>query len=433
MYAEQRQCPTNGPPTEEIEAALCAVVDRFTQAWLTDQSGAHELQRLWCRKDSIATIELVTFGSALRSAGAIDHVWTHRQVGVMRGPDANNRRGACFEILGLGYFAPTYHVTPAPNNQPGYDLNVRVADDYQLRVSLKCYAESSHERNFQQRAAKAKEKFLHACSERIHAVQVVVEAVVHPNEDAWQRLFAKLTELAARFNGFPLTVQLETWTISLCPLAPPPGETLAHGHLSHTFICVAPYHKNEQQNFLSKLEVAISNAERNIRGSDDGFPWIMIRLPPTACSNSLQAWTQEYLNGLADPKVLCVSFLQPYIVVDEKKGTTYIAHYCAAAASGALVRQAKGALRLVTPFGVPTSQPPLWQLNGSDTPVPVNDRYIYQSGKHFALAGGNGSDLQGNVSIRAPGIEQVAVFRIGSEQIVIAGRWGAAALLLIGG
>jgi hypothetical protein len=433
MYAEHRQCPTDGPSTEEMNVALEAIADHFTEAWLTDKTGGHELQCLWRRKDALASIELVTFGSALKSADAIDPAWTGRQIKIMQRSDVNNRRGACFEILGLGYFAPTYLVIPAPDGQPGYDLRVMVTEEYQLRVSLKCYAESTHERNFRKKGEQARDKFLQACSGRSHAVQVLVEALVHPSESEWQMLFAKLIELAKSYNGWPLTTQVDkSWIVSLMPLALTPGEVFSPQHLSYTFICLAPYHQNEQQNFLSKLEGAISNAEKHIRGTDGGPPWIMIRLPPTASSTSLQAWTQEYLNGLSNPKVLCVSFLQPYFVVDVATQTNYVAHHFTTAASPALVDRTRGGLRLVTPFGVPTAQPPLWQLHSSDVSVVLKDRYMHQSGKHFMLAQGNGSDWECNVSLKASGIEQVAVFNPNGQPFVIEGLW-CTDLLLIGG
>jgi hypothetical protein len=69
-----------------------------------------------------------------------------------------------------------------------------------------------------------------------------------------------------------ITVRVDSsWTISLIPLQIQPDAVLSPQHLSYTFICVAPYHKNEQQNFLSKLEGAISNAESTSAVPTVGF------------------------------------------------------------------------------------------------------------------------------------------------------------------
>jgi hypothetical protein len=158
----------------------------------------------------------------------------------------------------------------------------------------------------------------------------------------------------------------------------------------------------------------------------------MIRLPPTASSASLQAWTQEYLESLPDPKVLCVSFLQPYVVVDSTNQASYVAHYFGAAASSALIHHTRQALKLVTPFGVATSQPPEWRVESSHGAVNLGDQYVYQSGKHFVLAQADGPSLRCNISQKAPGVEEIAVFNIQGKPLLLEGRWGAE-LLIVGG
>jgi hypothetical protein len=435
MYVEHRQHPKDGPTQTEMDSSLQKIVDYFGQAWLEDAAGSHELQLLWQRKDATATVELITFGYALHAADSVDKKWVAQQIKQINGTDRNNRRGAFFELLSVGSLVPRHEITPAPANQPGYDVSVKIASDYRLLLSLKCYSESTHEHYFQRKAREAKEKFVDSANGRGIAVQVFVQVSVYPGESEWEKLFDVLSSLGRSFDGQPITVDVNrAWKVAISPLQLSSGKSLSGDHVSHTFICVAPHHKNEQANFLSKLGDAISNAEKHISGQDDSFPCIHIRVPPTVSCNTLQKWTQDYLNGLTNPKVLTVTFIQPYLVVDSKKEVTYVAYHIAAATCVSLLlkTKSKGARGITVPFGVVTSQPPLWQLVSEGAHAPLIDQYIYQQGQHFVLANTNGTEWSCNLTRSAPGVEEIGVFNINGQQLIFGGRWGND-LLLIGG
>lgn len=435
MYVEHRQHPKDGFTQAEMDSSLQKIVDYFGQAWLEDVAGSHELQILWRRKDVTATVELITFGCALQAADSIDKKWTAQQVKQINSIDRNNRRGAFFEVLSVGSLVPRHEVTPAPASQPGYDVSVKIAADHHLRLSLKCYSESTHEQYFQRKAAEAKEKFVNSANGRGMAVQVFVQALVYPGESEWEKLFDVLSSLSRSFAGQPITTDVDSvWTVAISPLQLSSGILLSDNHVSHTFICVAPHHKNEQANFLSKLEGAISNAEKHISGQKDVFPCIHIRIPPTVSCQTLQKWTQEYLNGLTNPKILTVTFIQPYLVVDSKKEVAYVAYYIAAAACFPLLLKTKnkGAMGMAVPFGVVTQQPPMWQLVSGGKHALLIDQYIYQKGQHFVLASANGTEWSCSLKRAAPGVEEIGVFNINGQQLILGGRWGND-LLLIGG
>jgi hypothetical protein len=107
-----------GAPVSEIEERLEAVASAFGIAWLKENRD-HPLQKLWNRTDYLATNELVWFGDAILSMQSVDRKWTARELDKVKNETANNRKGAAFEIIGLGIFAKRLRVVPSAGNNPG--------------------------------------------------------------------------------------------------------------------------------------------------------------------------------------------------------------------------------------------------------------------------------------------------------------------------
>ena len=110
----------------EIEKRLDALVSSFGEQWL-ERHGAEPLQKLWSRRDGLATSQLVLIGDALLSLSAIDPKWVRKQAQAIKSADHNRRRGAMFELLGLNLFGASA-VKPTPRDSPGYDAVVTVPD-----------------------------------------------------------------------------------------------------------------------------------------------------------------------------------------------------------------------------------------------------------------------------------------------------------------
>src|SRR5262249_16431332 len=153
------------------------------------------LQKLWNRRDALSTNELFTFGSALIASDKLDPTWLKHQVKLVRSKDENNQRGAAFEILAVGYMSSKQAGIPAPVNQRGYDVDVKTEGSSVYRISLKCYSQSAHEKQFRKKAELARNKFIKSVTSSTKNAQIYVEALKFPSEGDWQLLYTYLTKL----------------------------------------------------------------------------------------------------------------------------------------------------------------------------------------------------------------------------------------------
>lgn len=433
-YMEKRQNPLTSCPTEEIESAFAKVDLYFGSEWLNDGAGEHPLQLLWKRRDALATNELFAFGRSLLAAEQASTDWLNGQVKLVRGKDENNQRGAVFEILAVGYAASRQSITPAPANQPGYDIDIETPMGTSYRASLKRYSQSTHERLFRKKSAVAEKQFLKALDQSGINALLYIEAKDYPNESDWQKLYSKVYELASEFRGSRTIVDIENrWIVGFLPLEVDSQQKLDTTKVSYSFVCTSPYHTNEQSNFLSKLETACSNLERHVPSTSELHPIIMMQLPVTASASTLAGWAKDYLKTNQSSTVQAVFFLQPYIANNEGKSSSYIAHFVSSAVSSSFVAKCKERLEFEVPVGIITTQPPEWAIQGDIDEKRLPDQYVYQQGKHYILAseGGEGG-VSANIAQKAPGIESIAVFKVNGQELVLGGRWGAD-LCLIGG
>lgn len=430
-YFKNRQNPLRELPIEELETALKAVCDCFDEEWLQNEKGAHRLQRLWTRRDALATNELFTFGLALTRLGKIDSKWLDHQIKLIKGRDENNQNGAIFEIIAANYFCQNGQVVvPANINQKGYDIDVDIANSVQWRVSLKAYAESIHEKLFRKKMEVIRQKIVSLLISKRLNVQVFIAASTYPTESNWQKLISSLHNLISHYNGNSFTTIVDTWSIAILPLLPSGGETLAKSHISHTVIGVAPYHQNEQDNFLSKLDSAVSNLARHVTSQSGRHAFIFLRLPPTASAVTLKGWVDDYFNANLSSVLDGVIFLQPYLSFNSE--TSGIAHFSTCSLSASYRASEKPLVHLEIPVGTVTSTPPLWELHADKNENILEGRYIFQQGQHFTLMRPTASGQKGNIVRKAPGIHTHLVLEDRPEVPTITGRWGEE-LFLIGG
>lgn len=432
-YLVKRQNPLSDLPTEEIEEAFAKIAHHFDDSWLRTESGTHLIQQLWNRRDALATNELFTFGKSLLAAEKASRDWLKGQIKLVRGKEENNQRGAIFEILSVGFSAPRQTVIPAPASQPGYDLDIVTTDGTQYRVSLKRYSQSSHEKLFLKKSAHAEKRFLDGLRRSRHNALCYVEAREYPSESDWQKLYSELNLQASRFNGKKKIIEIEgKWLVGMLPLVPEKNENLSTSHISHSFVCASPYHKNEHDNFSSKLETAVSNLERHVKTGPEKIPIIIMQLPVTASASTLAKWSNDYLSANKSSILDAVFFLQPYTASNEAMTSNHIAYYVSAAASESFHAKKKQALEFEVPVGIVTSQPPEWKLCSDIGERQLPDKYVYQQGKHYVAANREDTgNLFGQIKRKAPGIESIAVFNINGQSLVLGGRFGEE-LCLIG-
>lgn len=431
-YFHTRQNPLECP-IEEIEDAFAKIVNYFDEAWLTTEDGTHVLQLLWKRRDALSTNELFTFGKSLIAAEKASPDWLKNQVKLVRGKNENNQKGAIFEILAVGYTASNQIVIPASANQPGYDLDIETKNGTSYRVSLKRYSQSSHEKLFRKKSAHAEVRFIEGLKKSRRNASLFIEAREYPSESDWQKLYLLVYQLASAFDGSTTVIDNfeDRWDVAVMPLNSERNEIFSVGQISHTFICVSAYHKNEQDNFLSKLEDAVSNLERHVQHDSGRLPMIFMQLPDTASANILATWAQEYLFANNSSILEAICFIQPYVTKNDS--SSQITYFFSFASSMSFIKKEKEIMVFEMPVGSITSQPPEWSLQSFTEESQLIDKYIYQHGKHFILPSmGKDGSIVGEISMKAPGIESMAVINIQGQEMIFGGRWGHE-LCLLGG
>ncbi len=389
---------------------------------------------MWNRRDALSTNELFTFGKSLIAAENASTDWLRAQIKHVCGKDENNQKGAVFEILVVGYTASQQLVTPAPANQPGYDIDIETENGNRYRASLKRYSQSSHEKLFRTKAALAEEKFLDGLNKSRHNAQIYIESKEYPDESDWQKLYQELYQLASSFRGTKQSIEIkDTWVVYLLPLVPEKNEKFSETHISYSFICTSPYHRNEQNNLISKLELAVSNLDGHVKRNLERVPIIIMQLPITASALTLTSWTKEYLNTNKSSAIDAVIFLQSYTASNTDTSSSYIMHFMSGVVSEAFGTKANQPLVFEVPVGAITTQPPEWSFRSNMGQQQLSCQYVYQRGKHYILVSSNDAgDMSVHITRKAPGIETIALLNLVSGQIVINGRWGDE-LCLIGG
>lgn len=426
-FIKNRQNPLTDTPTEEIESAFKSICDYFGVTWLECTDGLHRLQSLWSRRDSISTIELFTFGVALKKISSIDSKWLNHQVKVIKKNDQNNQNGAIFEILAASHFlVDGQQILPSPINQKGYDLDLVLAHNLRWRVSIKSYSKSTHENLFIRKMEIVRQKLITIMKNNVAHIQFFVSAKTYPSESNWQKLIASLRDFLINYKGIKLSKEIDNfWTLTAIPLNPDKEESFARNYFSYTLIGIAPYHRNEQNNFVSKLEAAVSNLSKHIKTGDDYHAFTLIRLPSTASVVTLKNWVNTYLAENSSSILDGVIFIQPYISSFNNRNSSFVAYHYASSLSSCYIQSKNKLAHMEVPVGVNTLQPPVWKLQAGKEETILENSYIFQRGEHYTLMKTklNGS-LEGNILRKAPGIHTHIVLKDDANTPTITGRWG---------
>jgi hypothetical protein len=405
----------------EIERRLEALVRHFEEPWLSAENG-HPIQKLWSRKDGLATNQLVLVGDALLFGEAVDVAWLARQVSEIKtGPD-NNRRGAMFELLGANLIRDP-PIRPTPRGFPGYDLKGRFADGSDILVSLKCYGDSAHETLFRTESRSVEESFLARLRLLgINGLRLQAKAASYPSKEDWRLLRDAIPKwIPGSSSGRGATYSRGVWAVDFaeCPRSVQP---LANKHLSAGVIFLAPFHKNESKNLLDKLEEAAVNARKHANAHPGTAHMVVVRIPETIALGTCATWAKEYVADHATGPVDAVILYQP-TAADTEDGLGVLDHGhfdCftpSYAGSTTPARTVVFSALVGTAFGgsrrILLNAPP--EIN-------MDNMYVYQRGNFYTefesvVPGGPVTAQSNNL---APGIVRYAVLKLtsGEEKLV---------------
>ncbi|MFM0231078.1 hypothetical protein [Paraburkholderia sediminicola] len=411
-------------PPEESTLSLTTVEQSFGLDWLAASNGAHKIQRLWQRSDSLATIELITLGNAIGLVKAMDSVWLIDRIKDIKTSNATSH-GHLFELLGIGMLARAgTQVRPTRGNLPGVDAVVSFADGFEVRVSMKNHDISDHERFFRERSLKTRMSVQKSLRRKSSSAQVFIETLECLTEPDWIRVenfiaaIPTITSQPHATDVIPNKV-----AVGISTLAPQPGgPALAANHFSDTFIAISAHHKNEQNNFLEKVRKATANLRKHTTRSEHTANVVFMRLHPTASLNNIETYARELLNDSeSDPGVDAILLYQPSVT--RRDGQSSVTHHLRFVNSSRYVT-AGHQFKLAALIGLVSSEPSHNELHSSNgSKVVLEGKYIYQSGDHYYLAQPTADGFSANITAIAPGILAHAVFTQPPPGCVIKGRF----------
>lgn len=417
--------PIPGVPMDDKEQRLDAIVQAFSQNWLESKHD-NPLQRLWVRKDGLASYELLSFGDTILRLKPSFGTFIKQQVHQAKSNDHSERSGAYFEILALGAMLNDGQtITPAPKNNPGFDLTV-TRDGRSTDVSLKSHSRSSRETKFIYESKRVKGVMLdRAAALNIMDLGIAVIAQRFPSAADWTELITAAPSIVTEFAGETRFVKNvgAAWMVGIRQIQPNYGP-LSPQHRSYEMIVVAPHYENEQKNLISNIETACGNfvkhAAKRTAGASSA---ILLRLPLSASVPLCADWVRDYFADRPDAPIDVVSLYKPDIT--RTCDTTTITHQ-------ATVIPRPGAkpapFRMSFYIGNVVADPVRQEFHVDDTAISADDRYVYQDGEVYELATQTSSGGTANVSNPVAGIRKMAVFNIGGQLGVIGGNWAEADL-----
>jgi hypothetical protein len=443
-YFGNRQNGTKAPE-EEMERIFKCIADHFSLKWIKSKR-SHPLQKLWNRKDILATNELYFFGSCLQRMAAINSKWTRSQVQQIKSDQSNNQLGAFFEINGLGLLNSLQQRThPATGNNPGFDGTLILDETRAMRLSLKNYGDSYYYKEFENWGKKVEECVQKVIKEkRIKPLQIIIDAVKgFPGKAEWESLIQNIPIVfdqieSASSNSFAID---DFWLFMYGDIKDDEQE-FHPAYNSYQLILLSPYDKNEEKNMLSKLEGACANLTKHSRFENESIiNAVFIHLPELASMEKCFEWSEQYFINFPDKPVTCIILYQPVVAVYLDKDVNFI-HHC----FRFLTRRDKykvwnpqsKQVNFEIPVGIlsmESSVNKMIAVIGSERKeFDLNGKYVYQRGNYF-LAGKKEADgtITGNMKRVASGIFTHAVIEPFPDQppVVLSAHYPPVDKLLI--
>jgi hypothetical protein len=408
--------PLPGLPQTEVENNIALVEAAFGASWLQERPGHHKLQKIWQRRDGLATIELSALGDSIAVLKVDSSKWLEKKIASIKSYSANSH-GHVFEVVGgamIRRMNDTYR--PTTDKTPGVDGVLTTPDDFTINLSLKQHPMSDHESSFQAECQATRSVILKALKANVLAHQVLIEF----RESLLRNEWTQLREFAANIRDIPENKLIHTpvsnkVTMVYSRMMPETGKTFAPEYQSDTFMAICPYHVNEQKGFCDKIYGAIANLRKHASAGDRKLNAIFVRVHQSATMNNLVNYASEIL---ADQNIVDAIVLFQWSVT--RRGGDSVITGCVRYAESPRWAAAGQTLKICSPYGRASQEPSHVELTSTNgTQLRVSDSYVFQAGDHYFNAKVNGGTLSGEARSPAPGIRAHLV--IGG--IVISGNF----------
>jgi hypothetical protein len=396
----------------ELNAKLAAIVSSFGKDWLV-RAGDSPLQRLWGRRDALATIELLNFGDAVERLNSEDPGWTAGQVKLIKSQDRGNAAGAIFEILGLNLFTrKSCRVVPAPTNKPGFDGTLELNDGSRVLISVKNHGMSNYERDYLASAAKLDALFRSKLIERgLRDAELRALMNACPDKGGWNALRQAVEAIVSQGVGAqPSGPAPNGPSALLLKKIDAMYQPTSASQLSSICQLFAPHHKNEQDKFLGDIQKGCANLVQQTREEqgDDVCRMILLRLSATASIPACIDWANWYFQENPDSPLGVILLYQSAVVSEGGGKQSSVAHFFAPIV-GPLFQvwrqRPDGSVRALPQIsifvGSVAANPPTLQLSGDEVSFDISRYYAYQRGDIYKTH--NPAFPSGMIDVGSPG------------------------------
>jgi hypothetical protein len=177
------------------------------------------------------------------------------------------------------------------------------------------------------------------------------------------------------------------WSGAIEPL-PAEWNPLSPRHLSYMFILAAPFHDNEQKNFLENIRKGVANMERHCADvGPDVCRTLFLRMSATASMQDCVKWTNDYFGEYKDTKVELILLYQAVPAVDLKTNEVAVSHCFLSVPGPNVERWSKGGpsrkFGIFPLIGKIYPKPTQLILSDGVKARPFDGHYVFQRGEVF--------------------------------------------------
>lgn len=403
-------------PTKEItdtewEHCLNILNNEFGTKWL-QQKGNNPIQILWKREDYPASQELYILSKAIENLKIIDSNCLAQQVNKMKCKDYNTSKGHSFEVIALSYFQNNYKMFPTPAGKAGVDAIIEF-DDVEMNWSFKNFGISQVQLDLENKSKNIEEIAKNLFQKRgITNFEITISFTTYPKtKDIWDSLEHDIVKSIYSYNGQRLILENKkicySYRIQNIDI-----ENLAITNMSYTFCVICPHHENEEKNFRSKLDDAVSNLLKYSSLKDRNKILknaLLVHIPDSIDISNCIHWGKEYLDDTTK-NINLIAFYQTYIA-DTKKSSS-INHVWQYA-----TKNFNPPYPFIVKIPVGTITKETYPLTIKGTQLEIKECYIYQNGDIYKNAIKTPKcALTGDLSSIAIGIKTNVVFNIPDEK-----------------
>ncbi len=436
-YSEGRQHSLNNIKKEDVELVFQVIADYFNIKWLKSHRD-HPIQKLWNRKDPLATHELFTFGICLKRMASIDPKWVKKLVHKIKVEDANSRLGALFEIIGLGIISNIeQRVIPTKGNNPGFDGILELSEGRQMRISLKNYGISSRNKNFLSKSQEFTDHLKKLLKEKkIISVHLLISTERnYPEDKDWHDLFSHISSILDSFiaNKSPIFVINDFWIVGFANINNSP-EHFHSDYNSYSLIIAVPFYANEEKNLFDKLDEACYNlVEHSKIETDKIINVVEIHLPVSASIIKCKEWVESYFSQYPTKPITGVILYQPACTNNLNEGTNFINHCFQFILRNDKIKNWLNTdiIKVEIPVGRISNEPHqdllvLEDPDGIRHQFPLTGKYSFQKGEYYTkMIKDEKGNLGGNIKRISSGIFTYPVIEPfpGQGSVVIGGHF----------